>query len=120
MVFARLVFLSPAGIRGRRGRTLGTLDAPRQTGPGSERPPVTKTLTLRNLPSAVYQRLNASAEASRRSINSEAILCLQSALAPEEVKVAERLKRARAVRSRIGPVKPMARGMTVRKRDGRK
>ena len=33
------------------------------------------TLTLKNIPDDVYDRLKASAEANRRSMNSEAIVC---------------------------------------------
>ena len=36
------------------------------------------TLTLKNIPDEVYQRLRASAEAHRRSLNSEAIVCLET------------------------------------------
>lgn len=39
-------------------------------------------LTLKNIPDAVYERLKASAEAHRRSLNSEAIVCLEAALIP--------------------------------------
>ncbi len=40
------------------------------------------TLTLKNIPDEVYERLKASAEKHRRSLNSEAIVCLESVLAP--------------------------------------
>jgi hypothetical protein len=33
------------------------------------------TITLKNIPDEVYERLKASAEANRRSLNSEAIVC---------------------------------------------
>ena len=35
------------------------------------------TLTLKNIPEDVYRRLKLSAEAHRRSLNSEAIVCLR-------------------------------------------
>ena len=57
------------------------------------------TLTLKNIPDAVYQRLKAAAEAHRRSLNSEAIVCLESVLLPERVEPGERLARARALRA---------------------
>ena len=38
------------------------------------------TLTLKNIPDEVYERLKASAETHRRSLNSEAIVCLKSVL----------------------------------------
>ena len=47
------------------------------------------TLTLKNIPDEVYQRLKASAESHRRSLNSEAIVCLESVLIPGRVAVSE-------------------------------
>ena len=40
------------------------------------------TLTPKNIPDAVYERLKASAQSHRRSLNSEAIVCLDSVLLP--------------------------------------
>ncbi|MGE3774635.1 MAG: Arc family DNA-binding protein, partial [Gammaproteobacteria bacterium] len=54
------------------------------------------TLTLKNIPDEVYERLKASAEMHRRSLNSEAIVCLEAALMPGRLAVAVRLARARA------------------------
>jgi antitoxin FitA len=56
-------------------------------------------LTLKNIPDEVYDRLKISAEKHRRSLNSEAIACLEAVLLPEQLPVAERLARARALRS---------------------
>ncbi|MDR2548608.1 MAG: hypothetical protein LBD10_00110 [Desulfobulbus sp.] len=60
------------------------------------------TLTLKNIPENVYARLKASAELHRRSLNSEAIVCLETVLVPERMDASERLKRARLLRERIG------------------
>ena len=38
------------------------------------------TLTLKNIQDEVYARLKLAAEAHRRSMNSESIICLESAL----------------------------------------
>jgi len=59
------------------------------------------TLTLKNIPDCVYDRLKRSAEAHRRSMNSEAIVCLESVLLPEKVTLAERLARARELRAAL-------------------
>ncbi|HEY9192679.1 MAG TPA: Arc family DNA-binding protein [Methyloversatilis sp.] len=59
------------------------------------------TLTLKNIPDAVYERLKASAENHRRSLNSEAIVCLESVLLPTRVSPAERLARARELRAAL-------------------
>lgn len=57
------------------------------------------TLTLKNIPDAVYERLKASAASHRRSLNSEAIVCLELVLVPQQVPPGERLARARALRA---------------------
>ena len=58
-------------------------------------------LTLKNIPDAVYERLKASAERHRRSLNSEAIVCLESVLLPSKISPSERLLRARALRETL-------------------
>lgn len=57
------------------------------------------TLTLTNIPDAVYERLKAAALFHRRSLNSEAIVCLETVLTPERISPAERIRRARELRS---------------------
>jgi plasmid stability protein len=57
------------------------------------------TLTLKNIPDEVYERLKMAAEMHRRSLNSEAIVCLETVLAPSRVAPAERLARARQLRA---------------------
>jgi plasmid stability protein len=66
------------------------------------------SLTLKNIPDEVYDRLKASAEAHRRSMNSEAIVCLESVLLPRTLTVAERVARAREIRKDLpkGRFKP--------------
>jgi antitoxin FitA len=78
------------------------------------------SLTLKNVPDEVYERLRASAEAHRRSLNSEAIVCLESALLPGRLAVSERLARARALRVAPPNGKLKARDIDAFKREGRK
>jgi antitoxin FitA len=59
------------------------------------------TLTLKNIPDEVYERLKAAAAEHRRSLNSEAIVCLQSVLRVAEVSPAEHLERARQIRAEL-------------------
>lgn len=59
------------------------------------------TLTLKNIPDDVYDRLKLSARAHRRSMNSEVIVCLESALLPARLSPAERLARARELRGAL-------------------
>lgn len=77
------------------------------------------TLTLKNIPDEVYERLKASAEAHRRSLNSEAIVCLESVLLPEKVAPGERLARARALRATLPKGKFKAQEIDTFKREGR-
>ena len=59
------------------------------------------TLTLKNIPDEVYNRLKAAAETDRRSLNSEAIVCLESVLLPGRMGPRERIIRARALRAAL-------------------
>lgn len=77
------------------------------------------TLTLKNIPDAVYDRLKASAELHRRSMNSEAIVCLEAVLVPTRVAPSERLARARELRAALKPTKFLARDIDALKREGR-
>lgn len=78
------------------------------------------TLTLKNIPDEVYERLKASAVEHRRSLNSEAIVCLESALLPGRIEPAERIARARALRGTLGKTKFRAREIDALKREGRR
>jgi plasmid stability protein len=59
------------------------------------------TLTLKNLPASLHRRLKVRARANRRSLNAEAIACLQAAVAAERVDVDAFLARARLLRARV-------------------
>jgi antitoxin FitA len=78
------------------------------------------TLTLKNIPDVVYDKLKRAAEAHRRSMNSEAIVCLEAVLLPVRIAPAERLARARALRASLPSGKFKARDFDVLKREGRK
>lgn len=77
------------------------------------------SLTLKNIPDEVYQRLKLSAEAHRRSMNSEAIVCLEATLLPLKILPAERLARARALREVLPNAKFRAADIDALKREGR-
>ena len=77
------------------------------------------TLTLKNMPDEVYERLKASAEMHRRSLNSEAIVCLESALVPGRLAPSERLARARALRATLATAEFQATDIDTLKREGR-
>ena len=77
------------------------------------------TLTLKNIPDEVYRRLKSSAESHRRSLNSEAIVCLEAVLLPGQVSPQEHLARARALRATLVGVKFTAGEIDALKREGR-
>jgi plasmid stability protein len=77
------------------------------------------TLTLKNIPDSVYERLKAAAELHRRSMNSEAIVCLEAVLLPSRVAPTERLARARELRAALKPTKFLASDIDALKREGR-
>jgi len=80
---------------------------------------MTATLTLKSIPDEVYERLKASAAVHRRSMNSEAIVCLESVLLPGKMAPAERLARAQALRASLPQGKFRAKDIDALKREGR-
>lgn len=77
------------------------------------------SLTLKNVPDEVYERLKQAAAAHRRSINSEAIVCLESVLVPGRVAASERIARARALRATLPKARFRAKDIDAYKREGR-
>jgi plasmid stability protein len=77
------------------------------------------TLTLKNIPDEVYARLKDAAAAHRRSLNSEAIVCLESVLLGAKIGTAERLARARELRSELRLSPSRAPNIDKLKRQGR-
>ena len=60
-----------------------------------------KTLTLKNLPDALHARLVAAAKRHRRSLNSEAIVCLEAGLGDPTLSAEQQLGAIRALRERL-------------------
>lgn len=77
------------------------------------------TLTLKNIPDPVYQRLKTSAELHHRSLNSEAIVCLESVLLPTRLAAEERLARARNLRAAMPSATYKVEDIDSFKRQGR-
>ncbi len=77
------------------------------------------TLTLKNIPDEIYARLKASAASHRRSMNSEAIVCLESVLLPGRATADDVIARARALRDSLPKGKFAARDIDAFKRAGR-
>lgn len=79
-----------------------------------------RSITLKNVPDPIYERVKASAEANRRSLNSEILFCLERALGTRPSDPAETLARIRAVRRTAG-VRPLTDDeVTAAKHEGRR
>lgn len=56
------------------------------------------SITVKNIPDDLYERLKTTASVHHRSINSEVINCLESVLKPTKINSEERLARIRSIR----------------------
>ena len=77
------------------------------------------TLTLKNIPDELYVRLKASAESHRRSMNSEAIVCLEAVLLPGRSSAEEAIARARELRASLPKGRITTKDIDAFKREGR-
>lgn len=77
------------------------------------------TLTLKNIPDEVYERLKRAAELHHRSLNSEVLVCLETMLLPGKMPPRERLARARRLREDLGAANFHADELDAFKRAGR-
>jgi len=77
------------------------------------------TLTLKNIPDEIYLRLKAAAASHRRSMNSEAIVCLESVLLPGRAATEDVIARVRALREALPKGKFTAKEINTFKREGR-
>ena len=56
------------------------------------------TVTVKNIPDELYERLKSVAEINRRSINSEIIVCIENAVVSRRINLDETLENARRLR----------------------
>jgi plasmid stability protein len=56
------------------------------------------TVTVKNIPDELYERLKTAAEINRRSINSEIIVCIENAVTSRRINPDEVLENARRLR----------------------
>ena len=75
-------------------------------------------LTIKNIPDALYEALRSAADSSRRSINSEVIVRLETALKPRP-SIEEELARIRKLRDSLPQVPITDREINRAKRQGR-
>ena len=58
------------------------------------------TITVKNIPPELYERLKQSAKANRRSINSEIIVCIERAMGTQQARPQEIVASARQLREK--------------------
>lgn len=56
------------------------------------------SITVKNIPDTLYERLKASAKRNRRSVNSEIIVCIERAVVSQRIDPDEFLGTARRLR----------------------
>ena len=77
------------------------------------------TLTIKNLPDGTYRQLKESASMHRRSINGEAIVCLERVLGSERVDPQRFLEEVRLLRSRLPDVQVSDEELRSARNEGR-
>ena len=60
------------------------------------------TITVKNIPADLYERLKESARAHRRSINSEVIVCIERAVGTRKTDVEAEIASARELCEKTG------------------
>ena len=58
------------------------------------------SMTLKNVPEPLYERLKQAAAMHRRSLNSEILYCLEESLMPRKRDMSELVEKAREVREK--------------------
>jgi plasmid stability protein len=59
------------------------------------------SITIKNIPQKLYEKLKITASLNHRSLNNEMISCLESVLMPRRLSVADKLLRARRIRTQF-------------------
>ena len=60
------------------------------------------SITIKNIPQELYEKLKITASLNHRSLNNETINCLESVLMPQQLSVADKLLRAKRIRTKLG------------------
>ncbi len=77
------------------------------------------TLTIKNLPDSLYERLKLTAARHRRSLNSEAIVQLEQSLNKHNIEVEETIERVRELRSKYPDLRLTDADLEFAKNEGR-
>lgn len=77
------------------------------------------TMTIKNMPDDLYAALKETAAANRRSLNSQAILCLERAVQSTPIDTRRLVSRIRARRARLEGIFITDADIDEAKREGR-
>lgn len=77
------------------------------------------SITIKNIPADLYERLKEAARTHRRSINSEVIVCIEKAVGTRKRDVEAILARAEALREKTAEYTITDDEINAAKRDGR-
>jgi plasmid stability protein len=77
------------------------------------------SITVKNIPEDLYEQLKQSAQANRRSINGEIIVCIERAVSPQRVDPDAVIARARTLRERTAAYRIADEELGAAKVDGR-
>jgi len=77
------------------------------------------TITIKNIPDELYERLKQRAKSNRRSINSEVIVCIERAVSNERPEPEAFLAQARLLRERVRGYVVNDEAFNEAKREGR-
>jgi antitoxin FitA len=77
------------------------------------------TITVRNVPDEIYQKIKQSAEISHRSINKEIIACIERAIGSHQIDPDLILSKARKSRAKTASFKISDEEITGAKNTGR-
>jgi plasmid stability protein len=76
-------------------------------------------ITVKNIPSDLYQRLKEAAQANRRSLNSEIIACIEQAVSSQPIDPEAFILRARQLREKTAQYKLTEEEINRAKNEGR-
>ena len=77
------------------------------------------SITVKNVPAELYERLRQSAKANRRSINAEIIVCIERAVSAQPVDPEMVIARARELREKTAGYRISDEDLSAAKADGR-
>ncbi len=77
------------------------------------------TVTVKNIPDELYVQLKVAAARSRRSINSQIIVCIEQNLLPRKIPVQEIVDRVRRIRAAVPPGQMTIEQIDAARREGR-